>query len=70
MKVNCFDQPIEAIPAVLAIDAVVFRPGITIHEPGKVDGIQGIDHIQFTDLFSLFLLKQLAFQDSLKENFD
>jgi hypothetical protein len=56
-KGNCFDEYIEAIPAVLTVDAVAFHPVITIDESGKVDGIHGLDNFQFTDLFSHFLLE-------------
>jgi hypothetical protein len=41
-----------------------------IDESGKVNGIQGMDYLQCTCLFSLFLLEQLAFQDFLRETFD
>jgi hypothetical protein len=69
-KTNCFDEPIEAILAALSVDAVAFRSVMTIGESVKVDDIQGIDHLQFIDLFSYLLLEPSACQDFLSENFD
>jgi hypothetical protein len=56
-KTNWFDDLIEAIPAVLPVGAVAFPPVVTIDESGKADGIQEMDHLQFTDLFSHGLLE-------------
>jgi hypothetical protein len=67
-KADCFDESIEAIPAVLAVDAVAFRPVTTTDESEKVGGIQGMDHLQFTDVFGHSLHKPLAFQDFLRQN--
>jgi hypothetical protein len=34
------------------MDTVAFRPTITVDELGKVEGIQGTDHLEHVDLFT------------------
>jgi hypothetical protein len=60
----------DSIPAILAVDAVAFRPTITINDNGTVQGLEGIDHLDAPDIFSQFALNPTAFRDFITQHFD
>jgi hypothetical protein len=60
----------DPVPLILSMDAVAFRPNITIGESGKVEGIDGIDHLESSDLFTQFVLDPDAFREFLAKPFD
>jgi hypothetical protein len=68
--VNGIDDSNEPIVALLAVDAVPFRPTITVDEFKKMEGIQGTDHLEHENLSTQFMIDPAAFQDFVKENFD
>jgi hypothetical protein len=60
----------EPISALLAVDVVVFHTTATVDELGKVESIQGTDHVEYMDLCDHFMIDPVAFQDFVKDNFD
>jgi hypothetical protein len=52
------------------VDAVAFRPNITLDESEKVEGVDGINHLESPDLFTHFVLDPDAFRGFLTEHFD
>jgi hypothetical protein len=53
----------DRIQAILAIDAVAFKPLITIREDGSVEGIDDFESLKSPDLFSQFASHPRLFQD-------
>jgi hypothetical protein len=49
------------------VDAVAFCPTITVDELGKMEGIQGTDHLGHVDLLTQFMIDPVAFQDFVTE---
>jgi hypothetical protein len=60
----------DSISAILFVDAVAFRPIITIDESGKVDGLDGIHQLDAPDMFAQFVLNLCAFRDFVTQHFD
>jgi hypothetical protein len=58
------------VPSIPSVDAVAFRSNIRIDESGKVEGVDGIDHLESPDLLTQFVLDQDAFRGFLAEHFD
>jgi hypothetical protein len=66
-EANGIDDINVPIPPFLAVDAVAFRSTITVDELGKVEGIQGTDHLEHRDLFIQFMINPVAFQVFVKK---
>jgi hypothetical protein len=45
------------------VDAIAFKPLITIQKDGSVEGIEGLNCLESPDLFSQFVLNPLLFHD-------
>jgi hypothetical protein len=45
-EVNGIEQVAGSIPVILSVDAVAFRPRITIDENGKVEGLDGFVRLE------------------------
>jgi hypothetical protein len=53
---------------VLSIDAVSFRPRVTIADDGSVEGLEDIRQLESLDLFEQYLLSPKAFTVFLTKN--
>jgi hypothetical protein len=53
----------DRIHAILAADAIAFKPLITIREDGSVEGIDGFESLESPGLFSQFASHPRLFQD-------
>jgi hypothetical protein len=69
-EANHIKENADPVPSILLVDAVAFRPNITINESGKAEGVNGIDHLESPDLFTQFVLDPDAFRRFLMEHFD
>jgi hypothetical protein len=52
----------DRIQAILAVDAIAFKPVITIREDGSVEGIDGFESLESSDLSSQFLSHSRLFR--------
>jgi hypothetical protein len=50
-----------SIPVILSVDVVAFRPGITIDENVKMEGLEGFTQFESPDIFSQFIFNPCAF---------
>jgi hypothetical protein len=55
---------------ILAVDAVDFRPLVTIDETGEVHGLKTMAHLGDQDLFTQFLVQPSAFAHFLRNHWD
>jgi hypothetical protein len=69
-EANGITQAGNSIPAILSVDAVAFRPTITIDENGKVEGFDGIHQLEAPDIFTQFVLNPHGFRDFVAQHFD
>jgi hypothetical protein len=56
------------VRAVLSVDAVAFRPVVTVDEGGRVRGFKGLNQLESPDLFSQFLTDPDAFVSFLRNH--
>jgi hypothetical protein len=54
------NKSVEVFPIILAVDAVTFKPNVTVDEEGNVNEIQGLKNLKDIDLFQEFVLNQLC----------
>lgn len=57
-------------PVVLSVDAVAFRPVITVHHDGRVEGLKTMNEIENLDLLSQFLSDPGSFVSFVKDHWD
>jgi hypothetical protein len=50
-EANRIERNADPVPSILSVDAIAFRPNITIDESRKVEGIGGGNHLESPDLF-------------------
>jgi hypothetical protein len=55
-------------PVVLSVDAVVFRPKVTIRSDGEVVGLDDLANLESPDLFEQFLLHPQKFIAFLRDH--
>jgi hypothetical protein len=58
------------IPAILSVDAVAIRPLITVHEDGRIDGLDNLSQLETPDLFSQFITDPRHFHDFICQHWD
>jgi hypothetical protein len=56
-------DPRHFIQVILAVDALAFKPLVTIKEDGSVDGIEAFDSLKSPDLFSQLIANPCLFHD-------
>jgi hypothetical protein len=68
-EANGTEQVTGFIPVILSVNAVAFRPRITIHENGKVESLEAFAQLEAPDLFRQFVLNPCAFRDFVMDDF-
>jgi hypothetical protein len=58
-EANGIAQVTGSIPPILSVDAVGFRPRITIDENGKVEGLEGFAQLEAPDIFSQISIEKV-----------
>jgi hypothetical protein len=69
-EANSISRSADSSSAILSVDAVTFRPTITINESRKVEGLDGIHQLDARDIFTQFVLNPYAFRDFVTQYFD
>jgi hypothetical protein len=59
-----------SIPVILSVNAVAFRPRITIDENGKVEGLEVFAQLEAPDIFGQLVLNPYAFRDFVMEHLE
>jgi hypothetical protein len=55
---------------ILSVDAIAFRPMVTISDAGSVDGLKDLTHLDNPDLLTQFLADPAAFSEFLRQHWD
>jgi hypothetical protein len=68
-EANGSEQVMGSIPVILSVDAVAFRPRITIDENEKVEGLERFTQLEAPYILSQFVLNPCTFRDFVMEHF-